>query len=84
MILGDEESEFVIGQGLVWMLPALVVRDDTGVFLLSCPPPLEGWCGAGMAPPPRLSPAGARINHKCLEDLRGKRIGLYQEWTPLF
>ena len=26
MILGDEESEFVIRQGLVWTLPALVVK----------------------------------------------------------
>lgn len=52
MILGNEESEFVIRQGLVWTLPALVVRDDTGVVQLSFPPPLEGWRGAGIPPPP--------------------------------
>ena len=51
MIPGDEESEFVIGRGLVWTLPALVIRDDTGVVLPSFPPPLEEWRGAGMALP---------------------------------
>lgn len=82
MIAGDEESEFVIGRGLVWPLPALVISDDTGVVLPSF---LHLWrAGVELEWLSRPFLAEAGINHECLEDLRGKRIDFYPGWTPLF